>query len=73
MKPITLPEHVGYAGANEITGLPIGTLYSLVHQRRIPHVRLGRRLVRFSRRSLESWLNQHSVPLSATRRTSSKT
>jgi excisionase family DNA binding protein len=67
MSQETQSDHVGYTGAQEITGLPLGTLYALVHQRRIPHVRLGRRLVRFSRRALAAWLEEHSVPPSPTK------
>jgi len=36
-----------YQQAAEILGLPRGTLYALVHQNRVPHIRLGRRLIRF--------------------------
>ena len=39
----------------------LGTLYALVAQNRIPHVRLGRRLVRFPRLAIEAWLNEHLV------------
>jgi excisionase family DNA binding protein len=55
-------EHIGYSEAAKMLGLPRGTLYWLVNQRRVPHVRLGRRLVRFSVRELQSWLAEHAVP-----------
>jgi excisionase family DNA binding protein len=54
-------EHLTYREAAEYLNLPLGTLYSLVHHREIPHVRLGRRLVRFSRSALVQWLAEHSV------------
>ncbi|MGO9664304.1 MAG: helix-turn-helix domain-containing protein [Polyangia bacterium] len=56
------PEHIGYSEAAKMLGLPRGTLYWLVNQRRVPHVRLGRRLVRFSVRELQAWLKAHTVP-----------
>jgi excisionase family DNA binding protein len=56
-------QHLSYTEAAALTGLPLGTLYALVAQRRIPHVRLGPRLVRFSRTQLEAWLSEHAVPV----------
>jgi excisionase family DNA binding protein len=50
-----------YAEASQMLNLKLGTLYALVAQDRIPHIRLGRRLVRFSRAALEAWLNEHSI------------
>lgn len=52
----------GYTLAQEVTGLPFGTLYSLVSQKRIPHARLSARMVIFERQALESWLGSHAVP-----------
>ena len=52
---------ITYRQAAERLGMPVGTLYSLVSTRRIPHVRLGRRLVRFRRRELEAWVDEHRV------------
>jgi excisionase family DNA binding protein len=51
-----------YRGAAACTGLPVGTLYALVSHRRIPHLRLGPRLVRFSSLQLREWLATHSIP-----------
>ena len=50
-----------YSEAAEKLGMPLGTVYSLVCQRRIPHVRLGRRLVRFSQNELDRWITDHKV------------
>ena len=58
----------GYAFAATLTAIPIPTLYSLVHHRRIPHVRLGRRLVRFRRTELEAWLTERAVPVADERK-----
>ena len=50
-----------YAQTSKAYNIKRGTLYALVAQHRIPHVRLGRRLVRFSRSALDTWLREHSV------------
>jgi excisionase family DNA binding protein len=52
---------VTYAEASKILNLKLGTLYALVAQRRVPHVRLGRRLVRFARGELQEWVRNHTV------------
>lgn len=52
---------LNYQQAATLLGLALGTLYSLVHQRRIPHVRLGSRLVRFPKAELVRWLADHVV------------
>ncbi len=50
-----------YEQAARVLNIKLGTLYALVSQNRVPHVRLGRRLVRFSRSELQTWLSQHAV------------
>jgi excisionase family DNA binding protein len=42
-------------------GIKLGTAYSLVSQGRIPHIRLGKRFVRFSKKSILEWLKSHEV------------
>jgi len=54
-------EVVGYAEMERRYGIKRGTLYSLVSQRRIPHLRLGSRFVRFRVAEVEAWLNSHRV------------
>lgn len=54
-----------YNGVAMLTGLKLGTLYALVSQRRIPHVRLSKRLVRFPQDEIERWLAAHLVPVAA--------
>jgi excisionase family DNA binding protein len=54
-------ELLTYDQAAKLVNLKIGTLYALVSQKRVPHVRLGRRLVRFSRSELNAWLRRHAV------------
>ena len=52
---------LAYKDAAYELGLPIGTLYSLVSRRRIPHLRLGKRLVRFDKTQLAAWVAKHLV------------
>ena len=63
-------ELLTYKAAAAWLGLKPGTIYSMVSRREIPHVRLGKRLVRFSRAELDAWLRARSVavaPASAAR------
>lgn len=66
--PQARPTHeadlIGYRELACLLGVPIGTCYAWVHQRRVPHIRLGPRLVRFSRREIRDWLRQRQVPTS---------
>ncbi len=50
-----------YQQAASMIGVPVGTLYAWVHNRAIPHVRLGARLVRFRRGDLRQWLEERTV------------
>lgn len=52
---------VGYADAAKLLGIPQNTLYGWVYQRAVPHVRLGPRMVRFSRKNLAAWLAERTV------------
>ena len=45
---------------SQYTGLSVHTLYSMVSQRRIPYVKVGR-LVRFDQGLLNQWLKQNTV------------
>lgn len=42
------------------TGLSPHTIYTMVSERRIPHVKVGR-LVKFDEAMLQEWLKQHTV------------
>ncbi|TAJ26050.1 MAG: DNA-binding protein [Nitrospirae bacterium] len=42
------------------TGLSTDTLYTMVSQRRIPYVKMGR-LTKFDRCQLDEWIAQNSV------------
>ncbi len=42
------------------TGLSVHTIYTMVSQRRIPYVKVGR-LTKFDRTLLDKWLRDHTV------------
>ena len=42
------------------TGLSVHTLYTMVSQRRIPFVKMGR-LTKFDREEIDKWIASHSV------------
>ena len=46
--------------AGEYTGLSHHTLYTMVSQRRVPFVKVGR-LVKFDVELLDKWIKQHTV------------
>jgi excisionase family DNA binding protein len=60
--PATIPgDLIGYSAAAALLGVPVGTLYSWTHLKKVPHIRLGPRLVRFSRAGLAMWLRNLTV------------
>lgn len=50
-----------YPAAAVYLGLKAGTLRALVARQRVPHIRLGPRLVVFDREALDRWLAERSV------------
>ena len=56
---------IGYEEASVFLGIPKGTLYAYVSDRRIPHYRLGPRSVKFSLNELETWLNNYKIIMSS--------
>lgn len=56
-----MEEMLTYEQLSRRTGIKVNTLYGLVSQRRIPHVRIGRRLVRFDPVVIERWLRDKYV------------
>jgi excisionase family DNA binding protein len=46
--------------ASQYTGLSVHTLYTMVSQRRIPFVKMGR-LTKFDVGLLDQWISQHTV------------
>ncbi len=65
-------EMISYAEASEFLGVPVGTLYAWVHARRIPHIRLGSRMVRFRLDALKEWVATRDVPEGAVPAASNK-
>ena len=53
-KLLSVKEVSGY------TGLATDTIYTMVSQRRIPYVKVGR-LVKFDDAMLQAWIKQHTV------------
>lgn len=47
--------------AAKLLHIPRSTLYELVRSRGLPHVKLGRRGLRFTRADLARWVSEHSV------------
>ena len=54
-------ELLTYRDVAALLGVRLGTIYSMVARRQIPFVRVGRRLVRFSKRRTKEWLDTRSV------------
>lgn len=56
--------YLTYSQAADMLAVPVGTLYAWVHQKRVPHIRISGRLVRFDRDELIAWLEGRRVPAS---------
>ena len=66
--PARSRELMTYREVADELNMPIGTVCALVKQARIPHVRLGKRIVRFPRAAIEEWLAAMSVAPAKARR-----
>ena len=53
--------YVGYDEASRILNVKRQTLYAWVSRKRIPHIRLGPRCIRFSRVELNRWIEASRV------------
>jgi len=42
---------------SDLLGIPVGSVYNLVHERRIPHIKLGDGRLRFKPSSLQRWID----------------
>lgn len=51
--------YLNYTQAAAYLAMPVGTLRSLVSHRKIPHARMGPRLVRFELADLDAWIAAH--------------
>ena len=50
-----------YQEAADFINAPIGTLYALVSEKRLPHVKIGNRFIRFEEDALLKWLDEKRV------------
>lgn len=50
--------YMTYDQVSDFLQMPKGTLYALVHQKKIPHIRIGPRTVRFSEQAIQKWLEK---------------
>jgi excisionase family DNA binding protein len=46
--------------AAELLNVPQSTLYELVRSRGLPHVRIGKRGLRFTRAGLQAWVDENT-------------
>jgi excisionase family DNA binding protein len=53
---------LNYVGAAAHLGLKVSTLRNLVSRKKVPHIRLGGRLVVFDTDELDAWLLDRRVP-----------
>jgi len=53
-------EMMNYRQTADLIGIKLGTLYSMVSRREVPHVRVGRRLIRFPRTEMMRWLAERT-------------
>jgi excisionase family DNA binding protein len=65
-------EMLSYRQAAKFLGVPIGTLYAMVCRHRLAHVRLGPRLVRFSRSKLEELVHENTINADVSNRSTEK-
>lgn len=60
-----IAERWGYTATAHYIGVPVGTVRAWVSRRRIPHLRLGARLVVFERAEIDRWLASQRVAAEA--------
>lgn len=57
-----MSDKLNYKQMADFLGVPLGTLYAMVNRKQIPHIRLGKRLVRFSKSEIEEWIKTRAIP-----------
>jgi len=55
------PRLLTYKQLEQRYGIKVTTAVSLVREERIPHVRFGRRFIRFDVEQIEQWIARHQV------------
>lgn len=58
----SLDENLTYQQVATYLNVKIGTVYSWVARGEIPHVRLGRRVVRFPKAEIQKWMAARLMP-----------
>lgn len=53
------PEIMNISEVSELTKLSVGSIYQLVHKRKIPFYKQGEKLLRFKRSEIVAWLFQN--------------
>jgi len=56
------PQMLTYQALARVTGIRVGTLYTMVCRGEIPHYRLAARLVRFSATEIAAWMTGRHQP-----------
>lgn len=59
------PERMDFTETSALTGAPLGTLYTWVRKKQIPHTRLGPRTVVFERAEILRWMEARKVTVEA--------
>lgn len=54
-------ELIGYSEASRLLGIPVATLYNWVSLKRIPHIRMSKRMVRFDPERIRRWIEERVV------------
>lgn len=60
MIPETAKRYYRVKEAAIYTGIPVGTLYQMVHWRQIPHIKVGRKVL-FDRQELDEFMAKRRV------------
>ncbi len=50
-----------YKQAAALLNVPVGTMYALVSQKRIPFIKIGTRFIRFEEEVLRQWLEGRKI------------
>ena len=56
---------ITYKEVARIINAPVGTVYALVSQGRIPYIRIGGRFIRFRPADIQAWIASHQVDVAA--------
>lgn len=56
-------EFLTYDQASKLLNVSRSTLYGLVAKKRVPHIRVGRRFVRFNADALRKWFREKMVEI----------